>query len=263
MATTAADGARQAPGWGARPAAWAEQEGQHLPTYAAALRRVGLRRGSAVLDVGCGSGVFLGLAREHGARAFGLDAAPELLELARKRVPEADLRVGDLQVLPYEADGFDVVTGFNAFFYAADIVGALREAGRVAKPGAPVVMQVWGRPERCSLTAIKDAVRPLGPPAPRGSAPPLPLWPPGVLEGFARAAGLTPRDAFDESYAFTYPDDETLVRRLLARAPVVAAVEVSGEERVREALLRALEPLRGPDGAYRLENEWHFCVATA
>jgi hypothetical protein len=35
------------------------------------------------------------------------------------------------------------VTGFNSFFFANDMVAALREAGRVAKPGAPVVIQVW------------------------------------------------------------------------------------------------------------------------
>jgi hypothetical protein len=50
---------------------------------------------------------------------------------------------------------FDVVTEFNSFFYAADMLGALREAGRVAKPGSPVVIQVWGRPESCNLESLK------------------------------------------------------------------------------------------------------------
>ncbi|HKH17737.1 MAG TPA: hypothetical protein VKA57_09440 [Solirubrobacteraceae bacterium] len=55
---------------------------------------------------------------------------------------------------------FDVVAGFNAFFFAADMVAALREAGRVAIPGAPVVIQVWGRPEHCEMEAMKAVVRP-------------------------------------------------------------------------------------------------------
>ena len=62
-------------------------------------------------------------------------------------MPEADLSQGDLQRLPYVDDSFDAVCGFNSFFFADDMVAALREAGRVAKPGAPVVIQVWGRPE--------------------------------------------------------------------------------------------------------------------
>jgi cyclopropane fatty-acyl-phospholipid synthase-like methyltransferase len=43
-----------------------------------------------VLEVGCGTGVFLRLAADRGARTFGLDALHELLALARRRVPEAD-----------------------------------------------------------------------------------------------------------------------------------------------------------------------------
>ena len=63
-------------------------------------------------------------------------------------MPDADLRVGDMEALPYDDDTFDLVTGFNSFFFANDIVAAVREAGRVAKPGAPVVIQVWGAHER-------------------------------------------------------------------------------------------------------------------
>ena len=51
-----------------------------------------------------------------------------------------------MQFLPYDDDQFDVVAGFNSFFFAADMVAALREAARVAKLGTPVVIQVWGRP---------------------------------------------------------------------------------------------------------------------
>ena len=92
-----------------------------------------------------------------------MDASAALVELARARVPEAELLVGDLQSLPYPDDAFDVVAGFNAFFFADDMVAALREAGRVARPGAAVVIQVWGAHGRNSLDAIKPLVRPLFP----------------------------------------------------------------------------------------------------
>jgi SAM-dependent methyltransferase len=110
-------------------------------------------------------------------------------------VPEADLRVGDMQFLPYEDDSFDVVAGFNSFFFALDMVEALREAGRVAKPGSPVVIQVWGRPDRCDLSAMKPVAAPFMPkpppdaPQPPPDAPQPPLWKPGVLEELAEAAG--------------------------------------------------------------------------
>ena len=263
--TLAASGSGKRHGalWGARAEAWAENEEQQVPTYEEAIRRVGVSPGDTVLEVGCGSGVFLRLAADRGARAFGLDAAEPLIELARERVPEADLRVGDMQFLAYEDDCFDFVAGFNSFFFAADMVAALREAGRVAKSGAPVVIQVWGRPERCDLTAMKEAVFPLGPPPPPGASQPPPLWQPGVLEGIAGEAGLTPQDSFDLAYAFEYPDTEALVRRSLAPGLVVAAIQTAGEEAVRDAIVTSLEPYRTPDGGYSLENEWHYLIASA
>jgi SAM-dependent methyltransferase len=207
--------------------------------------------------------VFLRAAADRGARVVGLDASPALLDLARMRVPEAELVVGDLEALPFDDDSFDLVAGFNAFFFADDMVAALREAGRVARPGAAVVIQVWGAHERCSLDAIKPLVRPHFP----GYRPDAPLPPdlsvPGVLEGIASAAGLAPKEAFDVSWAYVYEDDEALLRGLLAAGGVGAAAGKDGEAKLRVRLLEVLAPFRAADGGYRLENEWHTLVATA
>lgn len=249
--------------WGARARDWAANEDQQLPTYEAAIRRVGITAGQRVLDVGCGSGVFLRAAAARGARVSGLDASEALIEIARDRVPEADLRVGDMQFLPFADDTFDVVTGFNAFFFAADMTAALREAGRVAKPGGTVVIQVWGRPERCDLEAMKRAIRSFLPAPAQGAPAPPALWKPGVLEGIASEAGLTPESAFDVSWAFEYADDDALARGMLAPGGAMAAVGESREDDVRRAILDALAPHRSPDGGYRLDNEWHYLVARA
>jgi SAM-dependent methyltransferase len=248
--------------WGARARDWAANEDQQRPTYEAAIHRVGIGGGQRVLDVGCGSGVFLRAAADRGARVSGLDASEALIEIARERVPDADLRVGDMQSLPFGDDAFDVVTGFNAFFFA-DMTAALREAGRVTKPGGTVVIQVWGRPERCDLEAMKRAIRPFLPaPAQAAPAPPA-LWRPGVLEGIASEAGLTPQAAFDVTWAFCYDDDDALARGMLAPGGVMAAVGDSREDDVRRAILGALAPYRSADGRHRLENEWHLVLARA
>src|ERR687888_1341614 len=107
------------PLWGARPRDWADHEDLQIPTYEEAIRQVGVEPGQSVLDIGCGTGVFLHLVADRGARAFGLDASEALLEIAREKAPDADLRVGDMELLPYEDDSFDLVTGFNSFFFAA------------------------------------------------------------------------------------------------------------------------------------------------
>src|SRR6185436_16631340 len=120
------------------------------------------------------------------------DASEALIEMARSRLPGVDLRVGEMQALPYEDDAFDLVAGFNTFFFADDMVAALREARRVAKPGAAVVIQVWGRHDRCTLEAVKEVVRPLLPPRPPDAPPDPDLAEPGLLERLAAAAGLAP-----------------------------------------------------------------------
>jgi SAM-dependent methyltransferase len=163
--------------------------------------------------------VFLRAAADRGAEVHGLDSSEALLGLARARVPEADLRLGDLESLPYEDDMFDVVAGFKSFFFAVDL-GALREAGRVAKPGAPVVIQMWGRHERCDLEAMKQVARPFMPPRPPYAPPEPDLSAPAVLEAMAVDAGLVPRDTFDLTWAYEYADEDELARGrcLLPRA---------------------------------------------
>src|SRR4026209_114072 len=113
-ATTSPTGSAERWGrlWGSRPQDRATNEDQQLPTYEEALDRVGLEAGDRVLEVGCGSGVFLRAAADRGGRVVGLVAADALIELAGARAPEAELAVGDMQFLPYEDGVFDLVAGF-------------------------------------------------------------------------------------------------------------------------------------------------------
>jgi SAM-dependent methyltransferase len=168
-----------------------------------------------------------------------------------------------MEQLPYHADSFDLVTGFNSFFFAADIVASLREARRVGKPGAPVVIQVWGRPERCDLEAQKQVARRYAPPPPPDAPPPPQLWEPGVLEGLASEAGLTPESAFDTSYAFEYPDEETVARLLTAPMGLAELAGPAREPALRRDIIEALAAYRLPDGSYRLNNEFHYLIARA
>jgi SAM-dependent methyltransferase len=254
---------RWGPLWGARPDDWALSEDQQIPSYEEPLRRVGLEPGQLVLDIGCGAGAFLRLVADRGARPFGLDASEALIELARKRVPDADLRVGEMEALPYEDDIFDLVTGFTSFFFANDIVVALREAGRVAKPGAPVVIQVWGPHERRDLEAMMAIAHPYLPPRPSDAPPEPEYWKPGVLEDLASGAGLTPGEAFDLTWAYEYPDSDTLGRAMMAPAGIATLVGPEREPEVRAAIIEGLAPYRTPEGGYRLSNEFHLLIARA
>ena len=262
--TTISESAAQSgKAWGARARDWGENELQQLPTYEAAIQRAGIGAGQTVLDVGCGSGVFLRAAADHGATVCGLDASAALLEIARERVPEADLSQGDLQRLPYVDDCFDAVCGFNSFFYADDMVAALREAGRVAKPGAPVVIQVFGRPEAFDIRHMKDVLARFAPPPPPGRVNPATLWEPGTLEALATEAGLVPETAFDVQWAFEYADEPALTRAMMSAGGFGAIVGPERQDAARDAIVEALAVCRTPECGYRVENEWHYLIARA
>jgi len=249
--------------WGSRARDWADvQEGLVRPLYEAVLDRFAVGAGTALLDVGCGAGMFCAMAAARGARVAGLDAAAPSIAIALERVPAGDFQVGEMEALPFADRSFELVTGFNSFQYAANPTRALVEARRVAKPSGHVVIALWGEADTCEAATYFAAMAPLLPPPPPGAPGPFALSPRGALEGLARGAGLTPVEVEDVACPWVYPDAETAIRGLISAGPAVRAIETSGEERVREAVGGALEQFRDAHGGYRLENTFRYLVAT-
>src|SRR5919198_1683371 len=214
-ATVRGSSAVQGELWGARARDWAQvQEEAQRELYGPVLDAAGVGAGTRLLDVGCGSGLACIIGAERGARVWGLDAALPLIEIARERLPAADLRVGEIEALPFEDAGFDVVTGFNSFQYAADPERSLREARRVTRPGGAVAIVTWGAPERCDATAYLKALGSLLPPPPSGAPGPFALSEPGALEDLATRAGLTPQTAGELTTRWEYRDSDTVLRGL-------------------------------------------------
>jgi SAM-dependent methyltransferase len=261
MATMTGSAAVQGKLWGARARDFTLVESAEL--YDAAIDELEITAGTRLLDVGCGAGMFLRLAAQRGATVAGIDAAAPFIEIARERVPDADLTVGEMEDLPYPDESFDLVTGFNAFQFAADPGNALREAGRVSGPGAPIVIATWGRPDQCEAAAYVRGVGSLLPPPPPGAPGPFALSEPGALETFAARGGLTSGDRREVPCVWSLPDGETLLRALKSTGFAVKAIEVAGEEAVTEAVLAAVAPYRTLDGAYRIENVFTYVIATA
>ncbi len=71
---------------------------------------------------------------------------PELLAIARERLPQADLRDGDMEELPFADGAFDAVIGVNAFQFAGDPARAFAEAARVLRPGGVLVASLFADP---------------------------------------------------------------------------------------------------------------------
>lgn len=94
--------------------------------------------GASVLDVGCGPGtITVDIAeRVAPARVVGIDASPEVIELATELATERDVDnveflVGNAYELEYEDATFDVVHAHQVLQHASNPVGMLRELRRV------------------------------------------------------------------------------------------------------------------------------------
>lgn len=106
-----------------------------------------IRAGERVLDVAAGNGnVTLAAARRF-AQVTSTDYVPELLEKGRARAQAEGLdvrfEVADVELLPYEAASFDVVTSTFGVMFAPDHATSAREMLRVVRPGGRIAMANW------------------------------------------------------------------------------------------------------------------------
>ena len=82
-----------------------------------------------MLDIGCGTGRFLAQLAEV-AKAWGVDASPEMLEVARTRTPDAGLKLGTAEELPFK-DGWFERAAMWLVAHLVDRPQAFAEARRV------------------------------------------------------------------------------------------------------------------------------------
>ena len=132
-----------------------------------------------------------------------------------------------MEDLPWQDDSFDLVTGFNSFFLAADMVGALSEARRVARPGGAVALTSSADPSGAIRPACSRRCGGSSRARPphgqrvrveaRGGVPAL--HEESVIRGVAGEAGLQPTELAYLEFAEEYPDVETMARGMLAAPP--------------------------------------------
>ena len=125
---------------------------------AAAFLLPALAPSDRVLDFGCGPGtITTGLARAIGGSAdeqagggagsvVGLDLVPEVLRVARDHAAEQSVTNvqfthASVYALLFAGESFDVAYGLQVLQHLADPVAALREAGRVLRPGGLVAVR--------------------------------------------------------------------------------------------------------------------------
>jgi len=145
-----------------------------------AARRAALRSGQTALDLCTGTGK---LAHEllpfvgPSGRVVGIDFSPAMLDLARRREPHVEFRLGDVTHLSEADASVDAVTIAFGLRNLVDRETALREMFRVLRPGGRLVILEFAPPPRgllmrayrVYLSRVMPAVAGLGSPG-EGSA---------------------------------------------------------------------------------------------
>jgi SAM-dependent methyltransferase len=239
-------------GWSAVAADWARLWGSIArPVWQAVISATGVGAGVRILDVGCGSGDFLVELAPLGVILAGIDPAPGMVAVARDRLPEADLRIGSVEDLPWPTGAFDVTTAFNSLQFAPDTLEALAQMTRVTRAGGSVAVANWADERHNDLDTIEAAIaQSTGESVPPGG----PLRDAGGLEDVLAEAGLEIVTAGLVEAPWYAPDGDTLVRAvLLGEDAATIATDA-------EVVLDAARPFRQPAGGYRLVNAFRYVV---
>lgn len=116
-----------------------------------------IRPNASVLDVGCGTGVFVDKATSAGLDAQGFDASPAMVEEAVRRVGQSRAYVARMEELE-EVDRFDLVCSLSwSLNYLSTDELLARVIGRIVRatrPGGMVVLQVAHAPNAMGRVLI-------------------------------------------------------------------------------------------------------------
>jgi SAM-dependent methyltransferase len=188
--------------------------------FAREIEALGLRRQSAVLDIGTSTGTNLRLMRDMGfGDVIGLDFSEEAVRYCASK-GLGQVRRGDVCAIPFDNASFDLVLATDIIEHVDDDALALREISRVLRPGGvalltvPTFQSLWGLQDEVSHHKRRYRL--------------------GELVDKVRDAGLSPLRSYYFNYLLFLPI--WLARQVIA----LLGVRLQSENQVNTAALNKL-----------------------
>jgi SAM-dependent methyltransferase len=225
----------------------------------------GISAGSAVLDIGCGTGETTRAAARlaSGGSAVGIDLSGDMIAVARSRaagIPNVSFVRGDAQVHPFADAAFDCAISRTGSMFFADPGRAFANIARALRPGAPLTLLTWQPPaDNEWIGAIARALTGGLPPAPPPGAPgPFSLSDPSVVRAVLAGAGFVGVEVTGLSapmYVGRDVDDaHTFVLGLLGW--MLAGRDEAGRRAASDELRATLADHLTPDGVAFASATW-------
>ncbi len=229
-------------------------------------RRLPIKPGAQLLDVGCGAGQLSLIAARAGARVTGCDIAINWLVQARRSAAAEGLSVvfeeGDAEALPYGNGTFDAVASLIGAMFAPRPERVAAELTRVCRPGGIIAMANWTGPGFVGqmFKTIAKHIAPSGMPSPV-------LWgdEPTVRERLG--SGVATLECSSHLYELSYPFSPADVVEFFRAnyGPMTRAFASIGEDAQRQ-LRDELTGLwsrhnQATDGTTRVDAEYLQVVA--
>ena len=186
--------------FGAQAAQWWDPDGPSRPLHEIngcrvdfVAARISLA-GADILDVGCGGGILAEALARRGARVTGIDAAPELVEIASQHAAAQALQIRYEHstaeaFAASETHRYDAVTCMELLEHVPDPAQLLASLARLLKPGGSLFLSTLNRTPRAYLEAVLAAEYVLGL-LPRGTHDYRQFLRPSEVAACLRAEGL-------------------------------------------------------------------------
>jgi SAM-dependent methyltransferase len=230
-------------------------------------KRLGIKPGTKLLDVGCGAGQLALIAARAGAKVTGCDIATNWIEMARARALAEGLEItfeeGDAESLPYRDGEFDAVVSLLGAMFAPRPDRVAAELTRVCRPGGLIAMANWtpGGFIGQMFKTISQHIAPSGMPAPV-------LWGDEATVRERLRGGISDLKFAHQVYHFDYPFPPDRVVEFFRTnyGPMTrafASLDDEGQEKLRKDLVALWSANNKSDGnTTRVDAEYLEVVAT-
>ncbi|WP_407393113.1 class I SAM-dependent methyltransferase [Methanobrevibacter sp.] len=114
---------------------------EHTPVSLWGLKHLDIEDDDVILDVGCGGGMNINRMAKKAKKVYGVDYSEESVKLSREvnqdfiNKGKVEVLEGNVKMLPFEDNTFDIVTAFETVYFWPDIEKCFGEVKRVLKPG--------------------------------------------------------------------------------------------------------------------------------